>query len=275
MGKFDGILICTDLDHTLLKDDKSVSDENKHAIEYFMAEGGYFTFATGRSLKGIDFLISQIKPNAPIVMFNGAAVYDPAGDKMIWETFLDENAKNVLEMVENNLLFAGIEVCAKSGVFVTRGNEILRRQLSFEKIPEVYKHFSDVPAPWRKALFIQEADKLEYVRSAIAESPYAESYSFVQSDPCYYEILPKDASKGEGLLKVAEILGIPRARTIGIGDNENDLTLVRDAGVGVAVANAIPELLDAADFISTNNNMHSISTVIYGIEQNIIEFQEA
>ena len=87
--------------------------------------------------------------------------------------------------------------------------------------------------------------------------------------------MPKDASKGEGLLKVAEILGIPRARTIGIGDNENDLTLVRDAGVGVAVANAIPELLDAADFISTNNNMHSISTVIYGIEQNIIEFQEA
>ena len=46
MGKFDGILLCTDLDDTLLTTDKRVSDENSKAIEYFKSEGGLFTFAT-------------------------------------------------------------------------------------------------------------------------------------------------------------------------------------------------------------------------------------
>ena len=93
----------------------------------------------------------------------------------------------------------------------------------------------------------------------------------MQSSPNYYELLPKEASKGNGLLKIAEFLGVPQNKTIGIGDNENDLSLISDAGVGVAVANALPALLSEADFISTDNNSHSISTVIYGIENKIIE----
>lgn len=271
MGKFDGILICTDLDHTLLKDDKSISDENKNAIEYFMSEGGHFTFATGRSKMGIDFLLKRVTPNAPIIMFNGAAIYDLQKEKIIWETFLDENAGKVLEFVEDKFPFSGIEVCAKSGIYVSRGNDIVRKQLAFEKLDEQYVHFSEINEPWRKALFIQEADKLAYVREGIAGSPYSKSYNFMQSDPCYYEILPKDASKGIGLLKIAEILGIKPEKTIGVGDNENDHSLIENAGIGVAVANAVPSLLDIADFITTDNNSHAISTIIYGIEKKIIE----
>ena len=84
MGKFDGILICTDLDHTLLTDDKSISDENKRAVEYFMSEGGLFTFATGRSKPGIEFLFNRITPNAPIILFNGAEIYDIKKDEVLW-----------------------------------------------------------------------------------------------------------------------------------------------------------------------------------------------
>lgn len=273
MGKFDNILLCTDLDGTLLADDKSVSEENRRAIEYFMAEGGYFTFATGRSQMGIKHLLTVIQPNAPIVIFNGAAIYDPKSDKIIWETFLDKNAANVLSMIEENFPFSGIEVCTAGGIYITRGNRIVSEQLSFEKIPEAYRHFSKITEPWRKVLFIQEADKLGLVREGIARSPYAADYNFMQSDPCYYEILPPDASKGNGMLRLAELLGVPRTRTVGIGDNENDLSMIKSAAVGVAVANALPALLEEADFISTDNNTHSLSTVIHGIEEHIIELK--
>lgn len=271
MGKFDGILIATDLDGTLLSDDRSISRENKDAIEYFMSEGGYFTITTGRSISGVSCVLEQITPNAPIVIFNGAALYDVKKEKIIWETFLDENARNVFKLIEEKFPYAGIEVCGKNTIYVSRGNELIREQLDFEGIPENYLHFSKVCEPLRKALFVQSEELLPYVREEIASSPYGNSYNFMQSSPYYYEILPKDASKGNGLLKIAEILGIPQSKTVGIGDNENDLSLIRRAGVGVAVANALPVLLEAADFISTNNNSHSISTVIYGIENKLIE----
>ena len=58
MGKFDGILLCTDLDDTLLTTDKRVSDENSKAIEYFKSEGGLFTFATGRVPQGAKLMLT-------------------------------------------------------------------------------------------------------------------------------------------------------------------------------------------------------------------------
>ena len=67
MGKFDGYLICTDLDGTLLRKDKSVSKENLEAIEYFKNEGGKFTFITGRMPFYAGDISNLIKPNTPIV----------------------------------------------------------------------------------------------------------------------------------------------------------------------------------------------------------------
>ena len=271
MGKFDGILIATDLDGTLLADDKSISAENKKAIEYFMSEGGYFTITTGRSVQGINSIINQIMPNAPIVLFNGSGVYDIKNDKFIWEAFLDEKANNVIKLIEDKFPASGIEVWGRKDIYISRNNELIRKQIAIEGLSENLLHYSDVPDPLRKAMFVQESELLPYVREEIMASEYAECYNFMQSSPNYYELLPKEASKGNGLLKIAEFLGIPQSKTIGVGDNENDLSLIRDAGVGVAVANALPALLSEADFISTDNNSHSISTVIYGIENKIIE----
>ena len=270
MGKFDGILIATDLDGTLLADDKSISTENKNAIEYFISEGGYFTITTGRSIQGVKSILNQVMPNAPIVLFNGSAVYDVKTDKIIWEAFLDKKANNVINLIEEKFPYSGIEVWGKKDIYISRNNELIRKQIAIEGLTENLLHYSDVPEPLRKAMFVQEAELLPYVRKEIMASEYADQYNFMQSSPNYYELLPKEASKGNGLLKIADFLGIPKNKTIGIGDNENDLTLIRDAGIGIAVANALPSLLAEADFISTDNNSHSISTVIYGIESKII-----
>ena len=65
MKKFEGMLICTDLDGTLLRRDKTVSMENLEAIEHFKAEGGYFTFITGRMPYYVDDLPERVRINAP------------------------------------------------------------------------------------------------------------------------------------------------------------------------------------------------------------------
>ena len=83
MGKFNGYLIGSDLDGTLLRKDKSISDENKAAIEYFKSEGGIFTFFTGRLPIGARPVLDMITPNGYVGCANGAGIFDPADEKII------------------------------------------------------------------------------------------------------------------------------------------------------------------------------------------------
>ena len=69
--KFKGLLFCTDLDGTLYRKDKTISDENKRAIEYFKSEGGLFTFITGRMPYYSHTAYTAIEPNAPFGCING------------------------------------------------------------------------------------------------------------------------------------------------------------------------------------------------------------
>ena len=97
MGKFDGILICTDLDGTLFADDKSVSRENREAIEYFKREGGRFTFITGRMPYYASRIYRLVQPNAPFGCANGGGLYDGETGKYIYVETLSSAA---LELVE-------------------------------------------------------------------------------------------------------------------------------------------------------------------------------
>lgn len=272
MGKFEGILICTDLDDTLLTTDKKVSAENSKAIEYFKSQGGLFTFATGRVPMGAELMLEYIHPNAPMVCFNGGSIYDFKSRKMLWSRALDKDAIHVVEYIDRMFDFAGIEICTENKIYFSKTNRIVKEHQAFEKLPDNFLDYHYVSEEWKKVLFIVEAEQIQQIRDAIADAPFSDRYTFVQSSPWYYELLPKNSSKGEGLIKLADLLGIEHSHTVGIGDNENDLKLVQMAGVGVAVANAIEEIKNAADYITnSDNNSNAIAEVIYSIENGKIK----
>lgn len=274
MGKFNGILLCTDLDDTLLTTDKKVSRENKRAIEYFKSEGGLFTFATGRVPIGAKIMLEQITPNAPMVCFNGGSIYDFNSKKMLWSRSLDKNAINVVEYIDKTFDFAGIEICTENKIYFSRINQIVKEHQEAEKLPDNPLDYHDVKEDWKKVLFMVEAEQIPQIREAIASSPFADKYTFVQSSPWYYELLPKNSSKGEGLAKLADLLDISITKTVGVGDNENDLMLVKTAGAGVAVANAVEEIKNAADYITAaDNNQSAIAEVIASIENDKIKLR--
>ena len=108
MGKFDGILICSALDGTLLRNDKTISEENREAIEYFKREGGYFTFITGRMYFTARPLYEMVKPNAPIGCINGGGVYDHINNKFLHITTVPdcifEFVDYVVEILYNHIV---------------------------------------------------------------------------------------------------------------------------------------------------------------------------
>lgn len=269
MGKFDGILLCTDLDDTLLTSDKRISEENKKAIEYFKKEGGLFTFATGRVPRGARLMLEYITPNAPMVCFNGAGIYDFNKNKLIWSLDLDAGAINVVEYVDKNMPQAGIEICTESHVYFAKLNRLVREHQIFEKLPDDFADYHDIHETWRKVIFMVEENEIPDLRKLIANSEFKDKYTFIQSSPYYYELLPHDAGKGKALLKLAEILRVKT--TIGMGDNENDIDLIKCADIGVAVANAVPEAQECADLITVDNHSHAAAAIIRALNDGKIE----
>ncbi|MCX7715541.1 MAG: Cof-type HAD-IIB family hydrolase [Clostridia bacterium] len=270
MGKFDGLLLCTDLDDTLLTTDKKISDENRNAIEYFKSEGGLFTFATGRIPHGARLMLQYIKPNVPMICFNGAGIYDHKKEQLLWKITLDEDALEVLEFVDKNLPFSGIEVCTPDELYFCKVNRIVEEHQKHEHLPDLSGDYHNVPMPWMKVLFMQEASQVDEVRSVLQNTTFKDKYEFIQSSPNYYELLPKNASKGNALRQLAKVLDIPMKKVIAIGDNENDISMIKEAGMGVAVSNAIEPLKKAADCITVDNNSHAIAAVISSLADGLL-----
>lgn len=262
MGKFDGILLCTDLDGTLLRTDYTVSDENRKAIEYFMSEGGKFTFCTGRVKNGARLLLKYIVPNAPIVCFNGGVIYDFANDEILYESELDKSSAEVIDYIAECVDDLGVEICTNDNVYYPYNNYYTYEHTQIEHLPMNMAMPDEITEKWNKIIFMVKEEDVARIKKLIAESEYAGKYTYIQSYKNYYEILRKGSGKGEAMLELAKILGIDAKHTIGVGDNENDLTLIQLAGIGVAVSNAVPELLDAADIITVDNNSHALAAVI-------------
>lgn len=271
-GKFAGLLLCSDLDDTLLTTDKRVSAENKAALEYFMSEGGLFTFATGRIPYGAKLMLEHIVPNAPMVCFNGAGIYDFEKDRLLWNMSLHKDKIKILEFVEKELPFSGIEICTSDKLYFSKTNETVYEHKKHEKLPDLFCDYHDIDKneEWVKVLIMQKEHEVSMVRKVIAESEFNDRFDFIQSSPKYYEILPKGASKGGCLMKLADMLEIKRENVIAIGDNENDISMIKAAGVGIAVANAIKEALDAADVITSDNNSHAAASAVNWIESNLL-----
>ena len=133
MGRFRGVLLATDYDDTLYSTNATISPENRQAIEYFVAEGGKFCISTGRSY--INFAIQMEKErlpvNAPVILSNGASIYDFATEKSLWLKHLPPLAPRHLAQVCRAFHRAGLRVLL-DGVF----NHVGRGFWAFRDVQE-------------------------------------------------------------------------------------------------------------------------------------------
>ncbi len=273
MGKFDGILICTDLDSTLYGNDKTVSEENREAIEYFKREGGYFTFITGRMPNYSMDAYHAIRPNVPFGCINGGGVYDGEAKQYVWTCGGLEDVMEAVECVGVTYPDVGIQVCTFDCTYFVKDNATMVEFRRLTKLPRLVCDYRDVNVPIAKIIFgTDREEELLAVENMLASHPNAHAFDLVRSEKKLFEILPKGVQKGLALEKLVEHLGIDGKKTVGIGDYNNDVGLFRAAAIGIAVANASPLARKAADFITVSNEEHAIARVISDIEKGIYTF---
>lgn len=270
MRKFDGILLCTDMDGTLLNSDSRISEGNKKAIEYFMANGGKFTYTTGRTPQGIDEFVKEIMPNHPSVVYNGSGIYDFRTEKALYAEYLDDEADDVIDMVIEAVPQCGILSVCTDIQYCSRDHEAMDlyyRAARCERM-ELRPHRETGEAK-KKFVIIAYENDIEEVSRIVRASEYYDKYNCVRTNSFLYEILPKGISKGSALRELVKICG-SFDKIVMVGDGENDLEAVKYADVGVAVANAMDCLKEAADYIAVSNDEDAIKDVIEKLEKGII-----
>jgi len=268
MGKFDGILFCTDLDGTILREDKTISKENLEAIEYFKREGGLFTFVTGRMPYYVTEIYEAIKPNAPFGCVNGGGIYDKLKEEYIWVCTLPSGFEELVDSVAEALPEVGIQVNAFYHAYFCRENDTMQYFREATGLPNLICDYKNVGEPVAKMIFGSEKnEEILAVEKILRSHKRADKFDFIRSERALFEILPKGINKGVVVEKLAEYLGIDKKRTIAIGDYNNDVAMLKKAGVGIAVANASPEALAAADLVTVSNEEHAIARIIRDIEE--------
>ncbi len=274
MKKFEGILICTDLDGTLLRDDKSISKENLAAIEYFKSEGGYFTFVTGRLPYFVQDIYDRVKPNAPIGCSNGGAIYDYSKMQYLHTTELSKDSMELVRAVERAVEGIGIQIYTFDKIYFSRENSAMKHFRALTGVPNIVKRYDEVTEPVAKIVFGDMREEAILKTKAVLDNhPKFASFDYIRSEKTLYEILPKGISKASVLPKLAKILGVDEKKIVAVGDYNNDVAMIRDAGVGIAVANATDEAKTVADYITVSNEEDAIAKIIYDIENGFISFK--
>ena len=263
MKKFDGILLCTDLDGTLLRNDKSISQENLDAIEYFKSEGGYFTFITGRMPYFSKETYRIVKPNAPIGCINGGGVYDFKTKQYLHAVTLPFSVLELVDYVLPHLQGLGVQLNTLEHLYFCTDNEVNVKFRRDTKLPHLTCDYHENTEPIGKILFTHAEDAaLRKLAALLHAHPKADEFDFVRSEQTFYEILPKGVNKGAALAPIAQSVGADPARIVAVGDYNNDIEMVKKAAIGYAVANASDDLKAVADRITVSNEEHAIAKII-------------
>ena len=256
MGKFDGVLLISDFDDTLVRTSGAlvsggelgeIPAYNTQRIRYFMAEGGRFAVVTGRVWMSFVRFLPRIPTNAPVGTGNGAAIVDPETGENLFLRPLPESVGALMEALEARRPAYACEFFrADNRSDVLRPNRFTRNhaRMSGYDFREVSSFQETVP-PLLKLLFEGEHGELEALRRTVMEGPWSGACEAFFSAENLLELIARGADKGAMAERLAQLCGTDLAHTYAIGDNANDLPMLRRARMGFAPANAIPAVLES------------------------------
>ena len=252
----------SDLDGTLLDDEKNISDENRAELKRVLDAGHAVVISTGRALVSA---VAQAKrlglygPSCYIICYNGAQIYDTAEKRIISRTGID---LPTIRRVFDDAHARGVNIQAYSDteVIAEKDSNSLQRYLAQQALTA--KIVKDVceelrhDSPKMLALDFDAPDLIEEFRGYMTTTYQGELDCFL-SNPYYLEIVPTGVNKGNAIRFMSEYLGVPLSRTLAAGDAENDLTMIEAAGTGAVMCNGEDLLKAKADYITTLDNNHS------------------
>lgn len=248
MADLSNVILITDLDGTLLPENKVLFQKDLDAIKRFRADGGRFTIATGRTLQSAIKYIKELEIDIPVILYNGSLIYDVSCEKVMFTDVLPDCAIDIGEELFQFMKNPGGEVLRLDNIYIVCNNEYEEYHTRICQVEPVYTTLDEVPkGDWFKVLFATEPSLITELEEYIKTKNYP--VDFVRSHDIFIEMLPKGSSKGAALKEYLKLMGMENFKVYAAGDYHNDIEMIQTADIGVATANAQEDVKNAADIV--------------------------
>ena len=271
-------IVASDLDETLLNKEQTVSEENFCAISEMNRLGVEFVPTTGRGMNEIELSLINSPDIRYIITSNGAMVYDKKVGKTIITRYISKDAvRLIFEAISPYNVFFVAHEGGKTYFDKSKYNS------DFLNICGVGEYYGYIIGKYAEAVedfksFLLSSNEVELIclffeldegtRACNQVLENCGMLSAASPRANYLEIYSSNAGKGDTLVALADKLGVDIADVIAVGDSDNDFTMIKKAGLGLAVANACDELKEIADQTICNNSEHIAKYVLENFIKN-------
>ena len=259
-------LVALDMDGTVLTSQKTVSARTKAVLKKAQDQGIRPVIVTGRPPCGIVSYAKEmgiLHANAYAVCYNGAAIVELNDfHDVYYRCASGKSIKKVTELAHS----FGCKVHAYSkdrGLLIEDFNPATQREINHSCADYTVIDFMQCNdnEQFYKILIVGEDFKLDEVRLHIPPELH-DLFTVMRSDPNFLEFIPFDSTKGSALIELCKILKIDPKATMAFGDAENDSHMLKIAGLGVAMANAMPEAKQAAKAVTLSNDEDGVAVFL-------------
>lgn len=254
-------LVMSDLDDTLLKENSYVSDKDEDMLNHLIADGVEVIPTTGRHLEGIPEYFFKHEGIRYLIGSNGAQIYDKHTKELLLSSDLDkEIVLQILKQADHKARFIG--VVTPDGLLVDgriKDDVDRRDSVYFTRIIEAGNVRDDMIA------FVEKTDTVIYkINLAFDDLAFRdELYQNLKADTRItaeassvrnVEVVDATTSKGSALNFMLDYLDLKKEEVLAIGDNDNDVTMIQNAGIGIAMGNASEYVKSHSDTVTLDNH---------------------
>lgn len=251
----------TDLDGTLLTTDKKVSPKTYDTLRRWTSAGHKLVLCSGRALDSVSHTKEVLGLNFPgmyLVGCNGGEIYDCSTAKLLLRRALSfEDLDRIMALAKEQGIYC--QTYTDTHILAPVGGEEIayyrgRIHTPYIITQDFRKELTKEPCKCL-AIELKDLDKLEQFRLSALER-FGDHLNILYSNPNYLELFPGESGKGTAVKWLCEYLQLPMENALAAGDEANDISMIEIAGIGIAMANAKPEVKKAADVVTSLDNDH-------------------
>ena len=259
-------VLALDIDGTLTNSEKKITERTKRAVDAAAERGVKIVIASGRPVQGIGEFARELRlkeNDGYILSFNGGRLISCKTGEIIHDMklpleYLPEIYALSKEYGVNLMSYEGDDLITETPDDEFLAIEARINGLGIKKVDNLVEH---IDFPINKCLMLGEGNYLAEVEKKV-HAALCDRMDVYRSEPYFLEILPKGVDKAKALEKLLNMLGSSREELMACGDGFNDLTMIRYAGLGVAMANARDEVKESADYVTCSNDEDGVAAAI-------------